>query len=582
MGGMRPALTFAILSLGALCAAPVPADLILHNGKVWTVDQARPVAQAVAVRGSEIVKIGSDAAVLALKGNHTRVIDLKGRLVLPGFDDAHTHFENAVQWFFEALAMDVTDETALLKRVHEATERVPKGMWITGTDWSALAAWSAEKKKQPYHPFAPHLALLDAVTPDHPVLLRRYDRVYFANSRALQLARVTEHTPDPLGGRYEKDAATGKLTGILTGTAGELMEKMLPPFTKAEKLVGARGVMREFNERGITSIHDIARLDEISQGQIFQTFTERSYSDVSLFRDLESKGGLSVRVYAFMPLQVWSELDAHGIHPGSGDDLIRYGVLKDFTDGSLMFEPFENHPGNAGSWVFRFPGEEQMQRNILAADRAGYDIGIHVLGDRALHAVLDWYETAIKQNGPRDRRFRLIHAWYATADDLERAGRLHLIADVTPGQLTEDPEAVERAIGPERSKTAFAWNTMLRNGVKLDIVSDMPGLYNKQEVASFDPLANMYSAITRKKPHGSAAAWHPEQSITLPEAIEAYTANPAFASHEEKHKGTITEGKLADLVVLSKDILAGPPEELLSTRVVYTILGGKIVFESKP
>jgi predicted amidohydrolase YtcJ len=331
------------------------------------------------------------------------------------------------------------------------------------------------------------------------------------------------------------------------------------------------------NRFGITSIHDIARLDDISEKQNFPTYTESSYSDVQIFRDLRKVNQLTVRVYAFMPLQTWRELKDFGISPSSGDDMIRYGILKDFTDGTLMFEPYASDPNFSGDWTFRFPGEEVMARNIREADRAGFDIGLHIIGDKALHYALDWYEAAMKSNGPRDRRLRLLHVWFARGDDLKRAGQLGLIADVTPIHLLDDPTQIEKVAGPERAKTAFAWRTMVDDGIRLDIVSDLPGSFNDLQVSPFNPLDNIYYAITRN--YRSGKPWHPEQCMTLQEAIVAYTANPAFASREEKLKGTITPGKLADLVVLSKDILTIPLDELRSTEVLYTILGGKFVYE---
>jgi predicted amidohydrolase YtcJ len=560
-----------LFAAGLTLGAQPPADLILYNGNVWTVDPARPRAEAVAVQGSRIQKVGSNREVLALRAASTRTVDLQGKLLFPGFNDAHTHFENAVQWFFEVLVMDATRPQEILGKLQDAAVRVPEGMWITGTDWSALPAWTALKKKQPYTAFVPDLKAVDAVTPNHSVLLRRYDRVYFANSRALTAAKVTEQTTDPPGGHYERDA-NGKLTGVLQGTAGEMMQQLLPPINRVQKRIGALGVIQEFQRYGITSIQDIARVDAVSQEQRYSTFVERSYSDAAIFKDLRDRKQLGVRVYALTPLQSFRALASRGITPGSGDEWLRFGALKEIMDGSYMFEPWGTRPGYSGGWAFRFPGEEAMAGNILDADRAGFDIGAHVLGDRAMHLLLNWYEAAVKANGPRDRRFRLIHAWYATPADLERAGRMKLIADITPAQLTNDIHAVESFAGPARVNTAFAWKAMLRAGVKLDIVSDMPGLFNKQEVASFNPLENIYQAVTRN-------GWHTEQSLTVPEAIEAYTVNPAYASHEEKLKGSITEGKLADMVVISENILTVPVEKLRSTRVLYTILGGKFVYQ---
>ncbi len=555
------------------------ATLILHNGRVWTVDASHPEAQAVAVRGETIVKVGGNAEVLALRGDGTKVIDLNGRLVLPGFNDAHTHFENAVNWFFQVMVMAVNTEEDLLAQLRAATKRVPAGMWITGGDWSTFA-WQAAQKTNPtgWSAFAPDLAAIDAVTPDHPVLLRRFDHRYFINSAGMKLAHIGDRTTSAI--QADRDPATGRPTGLLSPAVGEQIEKLLPPPTRALKLIGARGVLRELNAAGLTSIHDIARFDEISQRQTFPTFVERSYTDAGIFRDLKARGELTVRVHALTPLETWAELASIGVTPQSGDTLLNFGTLKDFVDGSLMFAPLE---GRTGNFTFRFKGEVAMQRNITAADRAGFDLGIHVIGDRALHVLLNWYENAIAANGPRERRFRLIHAWYGTPADLARAGRLGLAADVTPHQLLDqDLPALEYKLGPERAKTAFAWRTMIERGVRINIVSDLPGLFNRTAISPFNPLENMYSAITRRNPHRPGdPAWHPEQALTLPEAIQAYTANPAFSSREEKLKGTITPGKLADLVVLSQDILKLPPEGLLQTRVDYTILGGQIVYPAK-
>jgi len=573
-------LCLSALAVRAQSTPPdLPADLILHHAKVWTVDEHQPLVQAVAIRGDTIVQVGSDAEVLTLRGPTTQVIDLQGRLVLPGFNDAHTHFGNAVRWFFQVMVMAVNDQADLVQQLRAGAARVPAGLWITGGDWSTFAWQAAQKKGVPgWQAFVPDLAAVDAVTPDHPVLLRRFDHRYFINTAGMRLAGITEN--GATGPGYERDAATGRLTGMLGSVTGEQVEKLLPPPTRALELIGARGVLRDLNRVGITSIHDIARFDEISQRHIFPTYIERSYTEIGIYRDLKQRGGLTVRVHALTPLETWADLSEFGIKPGSGDELLNFGTLKEFVDGSLMFAPLD---GKSGNFTFRFKGEEAMQRNITAADRAGWDLGIHVIGDKALHLLLGWYEAAIAANGPRDRRFRMIHVWYATPEDLARAGRLGLTADVTPHQLLDqDPVALERALGSERAQTAFAWRTMIKCGVRVNIVSDLPGLFNRTSLSPFDPLENMYSAITRKDPSAPSGtpAWHPEQGLTITEAIQAYTLNPAYASREENRKGTITAGKLADLVVLSRDILTIPVEDLLKTRVDYTILGGRIVYQA--
>ena len=572
-----------LLTLVSKAANPPPAaaDLILVNGKVWTVDERQPAAQALAVRASRLVKVGSDTEVLALQGAATQVIDLHGRLVLPGFNDAHTHFENAIDWFFQVRLVDVQDQAELLSRLREAVDRVPKGMWITGGDLSVFAWLAAQRQgDRAWQGFAPDLAAVDAIAPDHPVLFRRFDHAYFANSKALQTFGITAGTPDIGGGRYDKDPVTGRLTGMLFGTAGEHVEKQLPPSSLAKKITGARGVQAALNRAGITSIHDMARVDAISQEQIYAAHVERSFSNTNIFHALRARGELTLRVHAITPLAVWARLADHGIRPHDGDEFISYGTLKDFVDGTMMFAPLGDKSRYLGGPPYRFVDENSTRRNITEADAAGFDIGSHVLGDRGMHLLLDRYEEAIAKNGPRDRRFRLIHAELATPADLARAGRLRMIADVTPRHLLGlDVAAFERNLGPERVKTAFAWRTMIEEGVRLNLVSDMPGSFSQRDISPFDPLRNIYSAITRRDPEkGPPHGWHTEQSLTIEEAIRAYTANPAFTSHEENLKGTLTEGKLADLVVLSRDILTIPPEEILLTQVDYTILGGRVVF----
>jgi predicted amidohydrolase YtcJ len=229
-------------------------------------------------------------------------------------------------------------------------------------------------------------------------------------------------------------------------------------------------------------------------------------------------------------------------------------------------------------------GEEAMQRQINAADKLGFDVGVHVIGDKAVALLLDWYGAAAAHNPPRDRRWRLIHYWFSTPQDITRAGQLHAIADISPGHLVlRDTAALQRSLGPERAATAFAWRAMLDAGVRIDLVSDLQDAFSRNNPLPFKPLENMYYAMTRSNAAGQpAGGWHAEQSLTIEEAIAAYTINPAYAAHEEHSKGSLTAGKLADLVVLSKDILVAPPAELLSTTVDYTILGGSIVFQHAP
>jgi predicted amidohydrolase YtcJ len=576
-------LALPLLSLLAVAEAPggePPADLILYGGRVWTVDAANPEAAAVAVRGDRIVRVGSDAAVLALRGPGTELIELRGRLVLPGFIDAHTHFENAADWVFQVGLFDCREAGEIAPRVAAATARVPPGLWITGGDFGAYAAWDAAAKGQPAPPaIVPDLRAIDAVSPAHPVLLRRFDGAYFANSLALARARFARNTPDPRGGRIERDPATGEPTGMLYGRAGERLVELMPPASLERKLVGARIALGELARVGITSIHDVARLDALSQRAIFHTHVERSATNLEIFRELERRGELTVRVYALLTLALWKDAVDHAVRPRTEEGMIRFGALKAFIDGYLMDEPYVDRPGYSGAFSFRFVDPETMERDIVGADRNGFDPVVHTIGDKAHRLLLDWFEAAIRSNPPRDRRFRVIHAWYPSARDIERMGRLHLIADVTPNHLLRTFKGVERSLGPERARTAHAWRSLIDAGVRIDLVSDWPGSYNEQEPTPVSPVENIGYAVTRQDRDGNPpGGWHPWERLTVKEAIEAYTINPAFASYEEDRKGSITEGKLADLVVLSKDILSLPPGAIHSAEVDDTILGGKLIY----
>lgn len=583
---MRIAAQAALLSLGVCISAAAvgkaePADLILYNTKVWTADDATPLAQGVAIRGAQIVKVGTNKDVLALRGPSSRVLDLRKRLVVPGFIDGHTHFENATEWFFEARLMDVDTEAGMLSRLREATERVPKGLWITGGDWGELAARKAyQRGDADYVAFTPARAAIDAVTQHHPVLLRRHNGDCFANSGALRLLRITDHQPDPGGGTYQRDAATGQLTGMLLGRGCDRALLALPPKSKARTLVAARALMRTLNSHGITGIHDVARVDAISQLQQLHAHVERSYSDVGIFTALRDERRLTVRVYAMLPLSSWSHLASFGIAPGSGQELIRYGALKSFIDGTLMFAPFANRAAYAGNFTFRVLDPAAMHKDFVEADKLGFDMATHQIGDKAISLYLDWMEEAIRVNGPRDRRARMIHLDFPALREIKRAGAIQAFADITPYHMIADVETIELRIGRERAAAAFAGRTLIDNGVRINLVSDWPGDFYKTVAKPIDPLENIFYAVARRR-IGEAPdkAWHANESITIEEGLRAYTINPAHASREERIKGSIAEGKLADIVVLSKDIVDASPQDLLSTEVLYTVFNGDIVYE---
>lgn len=344
-------------------------------------------------------------------------------------------------------------------------------------------------------------------------------------------------------------------------------------------MIGAHAMMHLLNSNGFTSIQDIAYFKNISDTKLYRTALERSFTDMNIFLDLRARGELSVRVYPIIPLANWRDYAAKGIRPGSGDDMIHYGALKQFLDGFMMERPFDNTPNYAGGYSFRFVDDKTTRDDIVGADALGWDTAMHLTGDKAHRLVADWYEDAIRTNPPRDRRFRFLHSWYPAPREVARTGAMHAIMDLTPYHLIRELNGMEARLGPERAAFAFSWRTMIQRGVRIDIGSDWPGSYDRNNIAPLDPMENIFYAVTRQTLEGKpAGGFHPEQALTVDDAIAAYTINPAYASRDEASKGSITEGKLADFTVLSRNIRKIPIRDILSTKVRYTILGGKVVY----
>ncbi|WP_374595157.1 amidohydrolase [Sphingosinicella sp.] len=580
--------SIAALCLGAAPASsgpqqprPLAATLIVYNARVWTGDDAQPNAEAIAITGSKIALVGTEREVLALRGPATKLIDANRKSVLPGFIDAHTHFENASLWNFNAALNSLDRDADIAASLREKAALLPKNIWITGGEWGLNAAAAAKMAGAAYTPTSLDLAAIDAATPDNPVLLKRYDGAHFINSKGLAFLGINNLTPDFPGG-FGRDAR-GALNGMLFGAAGQRVATMLPPNSRARTLIGARVALAQLNSVGITSIHDIARVPAISETKLFHSAVERSYSDVTLFQDMQRRGELTVRVYPILSAESYDQLATHGITPGSGDDMIRYGAVKLFIDGSLMHAPFRNNPPEraafAGDYTFRVESPQRLQHLVVGADALGFDVAAHALGDRAHYELMNWFEVAIRRNGPRDRRLRWIHAWYPAMSEIKRAGRLGMIADVTPQQFFNDIGDLQEKLGPERAKTAYAWRTMIDNGFRINIASDWPGGFNDKVPTPFNPLENIYYAIERT-PKGEQAGPRNDvaQGMTLEEALRAYTVNPAYAAREEHTKGSLTAGKLADIVILSEDIFRRPISGLLTTSVRCTILGGETIY----
>jgi hypothetical protein len=404
--------------------------------------------------------------------------------------------------------------------------------------------------------------LIDAVTAGHPVFVNRLDgHMALANSQALQLAGITRDTPDPPGGTIVRDAA-GEPTGVLKDAAMERMYRAIPAPSADQIADGVRAAMRYAAENGVTSVQDMSAAPEVLR--VYQT--------------LLARGELTVRISGHQPLATWQHLAAVGLHADFGGEKLHIGGLKGFADGSLgsttalFFEPYLDAPNTAGLANSEMIPESKMQKHILDADRAGLQVAVHAIGDKANHIVLGMYEEAERQNGPRDRRFRIEHAQHLRMDDIPRFGKLHVIASMQPYHSIDDGRWAEKRIGPERAKGTYAFRALLDSGAVLAFGSDW-------DVAPMVPLMGIYAAATRRTLDGKhPEGWIPEQKITVAEAIRAYTMGSAYASFDEKLKGSIEPGKLADMVVVSDDILSIPAVQIEKTRVETTVFDGKVIY----
>jgi predicted amidohydrolase YtcJ len=542
------------------------ADLVLTGGRVWTGDDGRPWAEAVAIRSNRLAAVGSAAEIAALTGPDTRVMELEGRFVSPGFIDNHTHFGSAGALLLGVNLLDVADQASLIRRVREAVERMPSGAWLVRGDWGAYEAWAmgstgAEEEAQEREPFSPHRSMIDSLTTEHPALLARWDRsAYLANGPALQAAGATCAWPG-----VECDAE-GSMTGRLTPEAASRIQAVIPPKSLEQKLEEARVALARLRRHGVTTIHDITSADQLE-----------------VYQHLRKRGELTTRIWARPALDRWDELTEVGLLPGFGDDWIRIGGLKGYVDGIMgnsgarFYEPYLTS-GEVGIWRVMMNPPGNMERLITSADSLGFWPNVHAIGDHAIDTLLTMFERVMERNGPRERRFRVIHTQVLRGPEVaERMARLGVIAEVQPYHCIDDMRWMEERIG-ERSRWAYAFRTLRDAGVLLSFGSDWPGT-NAAWYTS-NPLHGIYAGVARQTLDGEpAAGWFPEERIDVETALRAYTVNNAWAEGAENVKGSLSPGRLADLVVLDRNPLEVQPLELKDIEVEWTIVDGRIVFE---
>jgi predicted amidohydrolase YtcJ len=506
---------------------------------------------ALAIRNGIIVATGDDAQMLKLSGPKTEVVDLHGAFVMPGFNDAHVHLASAGR---EKLTVDLVGVKSLAEmqqRIAAAARAAPAGAWLRGRGWDHTL-WESKQ--------LPTRQDLDAVTGDHPAVFTRVDgHILVANSRALQLAGITATTVDPPGGKIDRDGK-GEPTGIVRENAMDLVYDKVPPPTNEERRHALELAIQDAVSHGITSLQDYSTWD-----------------DFLVYEEMEREGKLPVRISEWLtfldPLPILEEQRAH--HPAD-DPMLHTGMLKGFMDGSLgsrtaaLNSPYSDDPGNSGIPLF---DQATLNRMTVERAKAGFQIGFHAIGDRAVSMALNAF-TAAEADSPGSiaYRFRIEHDQVVDPKDFGRFWWLGVIASMQPNHLLTDMNWAEDRIGPERAKTSYAWKRFLTQGTVLAFGTDYP-------VEPVAPFRGLYAAVTRKNEAGTKT-YYPEQAISIGQALYAYTQASAFAEHMETKKGRLVPGQFADFVVLDRDVLKIPPREILKTRVLCTIVGGRIIYRA--
>ena len=555
--GRSVVLTVAVaLSIGTRANAQT-ADIALVNGNIITVDESNPHAEALAIQGDRILAVGSNPEIDRLRSTETRVIDLQGKTVVPGFVDGHLHFAGLGTARGRSLelgeAKSEADVAALVRRM---ARRLEAGEWITGNNWHT-GNWSVEEW--------PAKHSLDEAAPNNPVFLRgMHSHASWANSKALEAAGITSSTPDPPGGKILRREETGEPTGIFIENAQALVRSKMPPTVRESLTERIRKSIQLALSYGFTGAHDMGT----------------SLETIDAYKELIAADDFPFRINAIpRVVNAGSLLDTilwAGPLTGHGNHRLTVRGVKVSIDGALgsrgaaLMKPYEDEPHNIG--VIRVP-YDQLYYIVEKSLKAGFNVAIHAIGDRGNHMALDAVEQAIQQVPVEDHRIRIEHAQIVRLEDLPRFGELGVLASVQWMHCTLDMPWAEKRVGPERIRGGYAWRTLLNTGARLVGGSD-------EGPATFSPFMGIHAAVTRQDANGRPeGGWYADQKLTRIEALRSYTLDAAYASFEEDLLGSLTPGKFADIVVLSKDIMTIPASEILETKALLTIVGGKIVFE---
>ena len=543
-------LVIQLLTLNSIFAQT--ADLRVIRAKILTLDPQQPQAEAMAIAQGRIIAIGDNAKIMAIEASKT--LDAQGRLVLPGFNDSHVHFMAGGKQLSSVQLRDAQSPQEFTSRIAAFAASLPKGKWILGGDWDHENWSNAE---------LPTRQWIDAVTADHPVFISRLDgHMALANSLALRMAGITADSKDPPGGLIVRDK-TGEPTGILKDAAMNSVYAQIPDATHEERRQAALAATEHAASLGVTSVQDMS-----------------GDSDTIIYDELLREGKLKTRIYAVAPLPAWEKSAQLGLKAATGSEWLRRGGLKGFADGSLgsttayFFEPYADDPRTSGLPSDEMLAGKAMQERATAADKAGLQLMIHAIGDRANDQILSIYEQVIAQNGSRDRRLRIEHAQHLRRADIVRFATSNVIASMQPYHCADDGRWAEKRIGAERAKGTYAFRWLFDANVQLAFGSDW-------NVAPLDPIQGIAAAVTRQTLDGRHVdGWVPEQKITAMEAVRAYTLGSAYAEFTERDKGSLSVGKLGDFVVLSQDLSAIDPREIKHTKVLTTVVGGRVVYEA--
>jgi predicted amidohydrolase YtcJ len=530
---------------------PTTSLTLYRNGHIYTNDPSSPWAQAILVRGEEILAVGDEDEVAALADKGAQIVDLEKHFVMPGFNDAHVHIGGAGEDWVAVRLNGVQNIGELQKRLTEGVAQRKEGEWITGSGWDHTF-WPEKK--------FPNRQQLDAVSPKNPVMLTHISgHVAVANSLALQLAGISKSTKSPAGGEIEKDEK-GEPTGMLKeGAAMGLVWTKIPPASAEHRRRGIELALADLVKYGVTSAQD-----------------NSAWEDFLAYRAIKNDGKLTVRITEWLPfLDPLAELEQKRREGGATDPWLRTGALKMVTDGALgsrtaaMLAPYSDDASTSGIMTVE---PEKLRALAIERDKAGFQLNFHAIGDRANRVAIDVFEAVAKANGPRDRRDRVEHAQVVAMSDFPRFARLQVIASMQPSHETSDMRWAEQRVGPERVKGAYSWATMQKFGVRLAFGTDY-------DVEPISPFRGLYACVTRELPAGGPqGGWQPQEKISLEDCIRAYTSGSAYGEFMEGKKGELKAGEFADFIVLSNDLTKVEPREFTNTKVLRTVVGGRTVY----